>query len=89
MNGGGFTIAAPADDAEARLWRSADQRDRVLAALDRLPATQRAALLLAYADGLSVREIGRTLGRSEKAVESILTRGRAGFRSAYGEDIDG
>ena len=81
-------IASPTDDG-AHVWHAADERERVIAALDRLPAAQRAALVLAYVDGLSVREISRTLGKSEKAIESILSRGRASFRSAYGEDIDG
>ena len=69
--------------------RKSCKRDRVMTALDRLPATQRAALLLAYVDGLSVREIGKELGKSEKAIESILSRGRAGFRNVFGQDIDG
>jgi RNA polymerase sigma-70 factor (ECF subfamily) len=77
------------DGADARQWRSVDQREQVEAALGRLPASQRAALLLAYVDGMTVREIAQTLGRSEKAIESILSRGRASFRSAYGEIPDG
>ena len=72
----------------AQVWRNVDQRDQINAALRRLPASQRAALLLAYVDGLTVREIGRTLGRSEKATESILSRARSSFRTAYGEDPD-
>jgi len=68
--------------------RVLDRHERVLAALRALPAAQRAALVLAYNDELSVREIARTLGKSEKAVESLLSRGRASFRAAYGEADD-
>jgi RNA polymerase sigma-70 factor (ECF subfamily) len=82
-------ISGPADDRDTGMWQTADQRDRVMSALERLPATQRAALLLHYVDGMSVREIGKELGKSEKAIESILSRGRAGFRNVYGQDIDG
>ena len=44
---------------------------------------QRAAIVLRYQDDLSVREVGRLIGRSEKAVESLLSRGRAALRQTY------
>ncbi len=46
----------------------------------KLPARQRAALALFYADGLSMAEIGDVLETSEKAVEGLLARGREGLR---------
>jgi DNA-directed RNA polymerase specialized sigma24 family protein len=49
-----------------------------------MPADQRTALMLRYLDNLSVRDIGRLFGRSEKAAESLLTRAREHFRRAYG-----
>ena len=76
------------DDADAVAWRASDVRGQVDAALRHMPAMQRAALVLAYVDGFSVREIAHSLGRSEKAVESILSRARSSFRSAYGGDLD-
>jgi RNA polymerase sigma-70 factor (ECF subfamily) len=81
-------ISAEDGDRDEAAWRSADERDRVMAVLEAMPAMQRAALLLAYTDGLSVREIARTLGKSEKAVESLLSRGRETFRAAYREGGD-
>ena len=39
-----------------------------------LPEAEREALLLRYVEDLSVREIGRIMGRTEKAVESLLRR---------------
>lgn len=63
-----------------------DPRDeRALAALGRVPAAQRAALVLRHLDGLSVPEVAATLERSVEAVESLLSRGRASFRRAYAE----
>jgi DNA-directed RNA polymerase specialized sigma24 family protein len=37
-------------------------------------------------DGQSVAEIAATWNETEKAVESLLTRARAAFREAYGDD---
>jgi RNA polymerase sigma-70 factor (ECF subfamily) len=51
--------------------------------LDALPALQRTALTLYYADGLPLHEVASLLGRSEHAVESLLARGRAAFRRAH------
>ncbi len=59
--------------------------DRALSALAAVPPSQRIALVLRHADGLSVPEVAAALGRSVEAVESLLARGRAGFRRAYGE----
>jgi RNA polymerase sigma-70 factor (ECF subfamily) len=49
-------------------------------ALWRLPVRQREVLLLKYVDELPVAEIAADLGRSEKSVESLLSRGRAALR---------
>jgi RNA polymerase sigma-70 factor (ECF subfamily) len=67
-------LAATAEDAE---------RERVAAALDGVPASQRAALVLCHLEGFSVREMAEALGKSEKAAESLLGRGRESLRRAY------
>ncbi|MFI5387086.1 MAG: RNA polymerase sigma factor [Fimbriimonadales bacterium] len=57
--------------------------DRILAsqvveaALSRLSADEREALLLHYVEDLSVREIAILMKRSERGVESVLTRAKA------------
>jgi len=61
----------------------AGARDRVMAALGAVVASQRAALVLCYVDGYSVAEAARLLGKSAEAVESLLARGRNGFKRAY------
>ena len=66
----------PADTragAEAELLARERWR-RTRAAIDRLPESQRAVLLLARFEGLSQRQIAETLGVSEGAVESRLVR---------------
>jgi len=50
-----------------------------------LPARQREAVLEKYLDERPVTEIARRLGKSEKAVESLLSRGRANLRRRFAE----
>jgi len=70
-------------------WRAAETRDAVETAMAQVPADQRIALLFRYLDGLSVREVARAMGRSEKATESLLARARESFRRAFGGRTDG
>jgi RNA polymerase sigma-70 factor (ECF subfamily) len=55
----------------------------VTRALAAVPHDQRLAIILRHVDGLSVPEVARALGRSVEAAESLLARGRSGFRRAY------
>ncbi|MHA6780788.1 RNA polymerase sigma factor [Pseudonocardia saturnea] len=45
--------------------------------------THRAVLTLRYLDGLPVPEVARTLGRTVRATESLLTRARTAYRHTY------
>lgn len=75
------------NDQHARLaWNGEDSRGPALAALNSLPAAQRAALALRYLDGLSVPEVARAMGRSIHATESLLARGRENFKVSYVRD---
>jgi RNA polymerase sigma-70 factor, ECF subfamily len=74
--------------APGSTWDRLEVRDAVERALSQLPPDQRLALLFQHLDGLSVREIARVIGRSEKATESLLSRARDGFRRAYGGQTD-
>lgn len=70
-------------------WRASEQRTEIQRVLAELPPAQRAALLFSDLDGLSVAEIGRLLGRSTGAAQSLITRAREGFRERYrGEAAD-
>jgi RNA polymerase sigma-70 factor, ECF subfamily len=64
----------------------AEARERAVAALASVAASQRAALVLCYLDGYSVPEAARMLGKSAEAVESLLARGRQSFKRAYLEE---
>jgi RNA polymerase sigma-70 factor, ECF subfamily len=63
-------------------------RERALASLAALPASQRAAVSLRYLDGMSVREVAAALGKSVRATESLLARGRENFKQRYSEASD-
>lgn len=70
-----------------QIWMDGgDERDRVARGLDQLPAAQRTAMVLRYMDDLPVREVCRLMGRTEGAVESLLSRGREGLRRNLAED---
>jgi RNA polymerase sigma-70 factor (ECF subfamily) len=58
-------------------------RDLVGRALSSLPARQAAVLIGKYVSGYTVDELARETRSSSKAVESLLSRARAGFRAAF------
>jgi len=66
--------------------RAADRaqvRQTIFAALDYLPAPYGDILEWKYLRDLSMGEIAQRLGRSPKAVESLLTRAREAFRESF------
>ena len=75
----GAVTAAPlaaSSDAEAAVL-AAERRDAVLAGLRRLPAEQRAALVLVDMEGLGIDEVARVLDCAPGTVKSRCSRGRA------------
>jgi RNA polymerase sigma-70 factor (ECF subfamily) len=78
-------IAVADDSAQSAV----DEREAVMAALRDLPVLQRAALVLRFVDGLTVREVAAELGRSEDATESLIRRAKDTFRDRYPEAFDG
>lgn len=59
----------------------------VASAIEALVPLHRAVLMLHYVDGLSVSELARTLGRSAKGAEALITRARAALKKEL-EDLD-
>jgi RNA polymerase sigma-70 factor (ECF subfamily) len=74
--------------AGERATSAVEDREVIMSALRVLPASQRAAVVLCYIDGLSVRETAAALSRSESATESLLTRARERLRSALRGSAD-
>jgi RNA polymerase sigma-70 factor (sigma-E family) len=70
-----------ADDVLIRL-----QRSRVVAALRKLPARQREAIVLRYYEDLSESEIATTMDISRGAVRSHTARGMAALRAAMEQE---
>jgi RNA polymerase sigma-70 factor (ECF subfamily) len=54
--------------------------------VSKLPDAQREAIVLRYAGGLTTREIGATLGKSEAATQKMLSRALKALRETYRED---
>lgn len=79
---GADQIEAPdADDVLARLSREEDLA-LLSRAIEELPPRQRLAVLLAYGEGLPVKDCAAALELTPKAVESLLSRARAALRAA-------
>lgn len=57
-------------------------------AMDHLPALYADALEHKYVYGESVRDMATSFGKSEKAMESTLTRARVAFRDAFTTLVD-
>jgi RNA polymerase sigma-70 factor (ECF subfamily) len=84
----GCHTVAPAKSAED-LFTESEDREAIIAALDRLNPVYRWTLVMKYIDGYSMKEIGHTLGRTPKAVDSILQRARSAFAKGYLEQNKG
>jgi RNA polymerase sigma-70 factor (ECF subfamily) len=58
-----------------------EERARLFRMVESLPADQRRVIAMRFAEGKSVREIARELGRSEGAVKQLQFRGLATLRA--------
>jgi RNA polymerase sigma-70 factor (sigma-E family) len=67
-------------------FREVEVRDGLLAALQRLPARQRAAVVLRYCEGLSEHESADILQTSVGAVNSLVSRGLGSLREAMKDE---
>jgi RNA polymerase sigma-70 factor (ECF subfamily) len=67
----------------------ADERERLLtAAIDKLPARQRTAIVLTYSEGMTNAQVAEVLDTSVSAVETLLIRGKQNLRRALAGVID-
>jgi RNA polymerase sigma-70 factor, ECF subfamily len=74
------------DDSPEGLTEIALERQRVRAALEALPAEQRAVLVLAYFEGLTQREIVDRLGEPLGTVKTRLRLGMQKLRKILNQD---
>jgi RNA polymerase sigma-70 factor (ECF subfamily) len=59
----------------------------LVALVNSLPEIQREAIALRYAAGLTAREIGNVLGKSDQATQKLLSRALATIRENHRDDI--
>jgi RNA polymerase sigma-70 factor (ECF subfamily) len=78
--------APPAPTLEERLYER-EQRRTVQRLLMRLPAPQRAAILLYYYEELPIAEVARALNAPEGTVKTWLYRGRETLRRWLEEEL--
>jgi len=62
-----------------------ERANRITTALCELPERHEAVLRAKYLEGHTVNEIAQLWNESPKAIESLLTRARQGFRDAFGQ----
>lgn len=74
-DGDDLGLAVAADHAER-------ERQEIVDAVSSLPDVQRDAIWLRYASGLSAREIGSVLGKSEGAIQKQIQRALDALREA-------
>jgi RNA polymerase sigma-70 factor, ECF subfamily len=65
---------------------AAERHAALAEAVNRLPDVQREALALRYAAGLTAREIGAVLGKSEQATQKLMSRALATLREEHRHD---
>ena len=85
--GRGSLVTSHGSEDPADVSVATERRRRVLAALDQLPAAQRAALVLVDMEGYPVHEAAGMLGCAEGTVKSRCFRGRAKLAELLG-DLD-
>ena len=72
--------AEPFDDA---VLRREETRELVTVTMSQLPTHYREALEAKYVSGRSVRDLAHLWQKTEKSVESLLTRARKAFRATF------
>lgn len=76
----------PVAPEQERGFVDRDLSTRVGDALAALPDRQRQALVLFHFEGLSQLDVGKALGISDEAVESLLARGRRSLKAALKDE---
>lgn len=74
------TLPAPEEEEPQESFRRRQREEVVQAALKQLPADQRSALVLCTCEDMSYQEIARSMGKSVRAVDSLLFRARQNLR---------
>jgi RNA polymerase sigma-70 factor, ECF subfamily len=76
----GEFLPARSSDEPAEVYRQKLREELVQSALAKLPADQRSALVLSVYQQLSYKEIAEAMGKSVRAVDSLLFRAKTNVR---------
>jgi RNA polymerase sigma-70 factor (ECF subfamily) len=79
-------LTAPDSDRPEVAFQQRKREEAVQRALGCLPDDQRAALVLSVYNDMSYKEIAETLGKTVRAVDSLLFRAKTNVRAALAED---
>lgn len=82
------TLAAPDAKRPEQAFQQKVREDAVRGALVELPADQRAALVLLVYEDMSYKEIAETMGKTVRAVDSLLFRAKTNVRKVLGQARD-
>jgi len=80
------TMAAPDAERPEQAYQQKVREEAVRKALEGLPTDQRAALVLSVYQDMSYQEIADTMGKTVRAVDSLLFRAKTNVRKALAED---
>jgi RNA polymerase sigma factor (sigma-70 family) len=80
-------VLADPPPGPAQVAVAVETRERVRAAIDRLPERDRSMLLLC-GEGYSYRDIALTLDQNEASVGTLFARAKRAFREAYEDHFD-
>lgn len=75
----------PIDDPREPCFEEIENRARLFRMVEKLPADQRAVIVMRFAEERSIREIAHQLRRSEGAVKQLQFRGLQNLRLRMGE----
>jgi RNA polymerase sigma factor for flagellar operon FliA len=82
------TIADDRAEDPVRIFESAEAKDILASAIERLPEREKTVIALYYYEGLTLKEIGTVLGVTESRVSQLHTKAvlrlRARLHSAQG-----
>jgi RNA polymerase sigma-70 factor (ECF subfamily) len=70
-------------DGPDQMAEQREEKDQLLAVIQRLPSERQQLLILKFAHGLSNAEIGQVMGRSEGAIKSLYHRTLLSLREMF------
>ena len=77
-------LSAQRRDGPDQVTEQKEEKDELIAVIQRLPPTRQQLLVLKFVEGMSNAEIGKVMGRSEGAIKSLYHRTLLSLREMLG-----